>query len=147
MTNTRSVEHAWSGMRVTVEPDPLGPVNKVVTLWNAGVRVRSVLCPVSKDSTVTLGSNPGNWLSNAMGPSWREMMGEPRVERKFVPPHYYVDIDEKRIITVDERDTWGTWPKIEKSLRRRFDKWRREIPARIMKRFGYIPDHECENDF
>ena len=49
---------AWG---VRVEPDPLGPVNKIVSLRRGGRRVKSVLCPVPVGAKVQLVRDDGGY--------------------------------------------------------------------------------------
>ena len=88
---------------VRVEPDPLGPVNKIITLMRGGQRIKSVLRPVATGTTVRMGFQGGTGL--AIGPGWRAMLGYADVEREhYRPPTWWVEVDGRRVIEVAEHE-------------------------------------------
>lgn len=94
----------WS---VRIEPDPLGDVNRIVTLMCGDRRVKSVLCPASEALTARVGYDPGTPLIRCWSPGWRELAGLPGIDPEpYRPPSWYVEVDGERIIDVPESQTW-----------------------------------------
>ena len=133
---------------VLIEPDPLGPVNKIVTLMRDNHRVRSVLRPVPAGADVRVGhdSTPsiGFWTSTF----------EPIPELSTPGrDEWFIEVDGRRVLTVPAADTvppprpvprvpWrrrlrhATWGALAEQLRADSD--------RVAGWLGYHRDEECE---
>lgn len=132
---------------VRVEPDPLGPVNKIITLMRGGQRIKSVLRPVATGTTVRMGFQGGTGL--AVGPGWRAMLGYADVEREhYRPPAWWVEVDGRRVIEVAEHEIPAPAP-----LRRpipwrtraqwRLRKWFYAAVDRVVVPLGYHHGDDC----
>lgn len=142
-----------STWRVRVAPDPLGPVNKIITLMRGGKRVRSVLWPVPVGATVTLKRDGGAWtlsnlqaMRNAMWDSQGSSEPPPRIDVR--PPGWCVEVDGHRVLEVPDSEIRPPAP-----LRRPIP-WRTRAQWRLRKRFyaavdrvvvplGYHHEDDC----
>lgn len=134
---------------VRVEPDPLGPVNKIVTLMRGGQRVRSVLCPVPVGADVRCGYDAGSPRVRLWSASFEDLgdVGEP-----YRPPTWYVEVDGRRVIDVPEHETYPPrppaprvplWQRMRRALREQV----RTDADWIAKRLGYHRECECGGDW
>lgn len=150
---------AFAGPQVgaVIESDPLGPVNKIVTLMVGDRRIKSALCPVGVDSEVTVGRESGAWsLENLFAPLWWNNPGGSRPEIGVArPPGWFVEVDGRRIIEVDDDEIRPPAPKpprppwhrrarhaLTSAVRRHV---RADLDA-ITRRLGYHRDDECRED-
>lgn len=134
---------------VQIDPDPLGPVNKIVTLMRGRHRVKSVLCPVGVGATVRCGYDPGSPRVRLWSASFDYLgdVGEPYRE-----PTWYVEVDGRRAIEVPERETYPPitptppvplWRRMRTVLREQV----RTDADSIAKRLGYHRDGACGGDW
>lgn len=138
--------------RLTVENDPLGPVNKIVTLWVGERRIRTVLTPVHTGSTVRLSYDAGTPLIRYWGPTWEELNGIPGIEHEpYRPASWCVEVDGKRVIKVPVAECQPPRPPAPRvPLRTRAGRvirkrWRATTDA-IATRLGYHREGECGGD-
>lgn len=145
----------WS---VRIENDPLGPVNKVVTLMRGGRRVKSVLCPVPKGATVRLVRDEGGYSLQELFALkelvWRtDRTGDGRrVATGHVPyrmPGWRVEIDDRTVLTVADEHTPYVAPPVP--LWRRFRSWTtkraRSAADGLARRLGYVRESEAGGDW
>lgn len=140
-----------STWRALVEPDPLGDVNKIVTLMRGNHRVKSVLARVPVGATVKLGHDQGAPRIRFWGPTWQELAGAdaPIQVEPYRAPSWYVEIDDRRVIDVPEHETYPptrpTPPPVPLKLRARRairKRWRATTDT-IARRFGYHHEDDC----
>lgn len=135
--NDMQLSSTW-GARI--EPDPLGPVNKVVTLFRGERRVRSALWPVNPGSAVKVGHDPGELYIEWFNPG---------AKATIRPPSWYVEVDGRRIIDVPEHETYPPLPPPPRvPLWRRMrevllEQVRTDVDL-VAARLGYHRDGECE---
>lgn len=136
-------------MAAKVGPDPLGPVNKIVTLMRGNYRVKSVLCPVPAGATVTVGRGGSSYHEMWSGPGWRALNGELE-ERK--PPHWYIEVDGRRVLEVPEHETRPPIPppprvpwhrRARTALKAALTAQLRADLNAIAKRLGYHHEDDC----
>lgn len=94
-----------STWRVRVSADPLGPVNRIVSLMRGGQRIKSVLCPVPAGTSVRLVRDEGAWniqeLFALRDANWRT--GEaPTIDIR--PPGWRIEVDGKTVLTVTDAE-------------------------------------------
>lgn len=137
----------WS---VRVEPDPLGPVNKIVTLMRGQYRVKSVLAPVPAEAVVKAGYDGGTGWSMFGGLGWRALsgLGEDPEPEPYRPPLWFVEVDDRRVLEVPEHETWPpTPPSPPVPLWRRFRHWTtrhaRTAADGLAGRLGYHTNDNC----
>lgn len=135
-----------------IEPDPLGPVNKIVTLMVGQRRIKSALCPVQAGARVTVGKDPGSFYPWLSGPGWRAACGTPPLEDPPAPkpPSWYIEVNGRRVLDVPEHETWQpiTPPKIpwRTRIRDATNRRTRAVADAIAARLGYHRDGECDGD-
>jgi hypothetical protein len=154
---------AFAGPRMgaVVEPDPHGPVNKIVTLMAGERRVKSVLTRVPPGATLRVVHDNGGYSLDELyalrsGPGWRSLMGlpisdEPRPVRRL--PGWYVEMGDQVLLHATESEvnpphTWTPPPvPFRKRMRRALTEQLRADADAIAKRFGYHREDECEVDW
>lgn len=133
---------------VQIEPDPMGPVNQIVTLMRGDRRVKSVLYPVPRVDPrmhVEIGRGGSNYHEMFSCPGWRALMGEPEDRR---PAYWYIEVDGRRILEVPEHETWPPIPPpppipLWQRMRRAWtEQWRADVD-RVMGRLGWHRDGAC----
>ena len=127
-----------SGIRCTVKPDPLGTVNRIISIEAHGKAIKSVLWPVPAGVTVKLGTGGSRYTP----------FGGPHDEQ-YKAPHWWVEVNERRILEVPEHETWPDHPAPPVPWRTRLPrhthKLGRTVADRIAHKFGYI--HPDEQDW
>jgi len=145
----------FAGPRIgaIIEPDPLGPVNKIVTLMCGQRRIKSVLTPVPKGAVVRLVRDEGMWtLRNVV--ALRERLwdsrgsGEPPPAIDIRPPGWRVEVDGKTVLAVTDVEMAPPrppaprvplWRRMRKALREQV----RADADRIAHKLGYHRDDDC----
>lgn len=120
------IHQAYIGdVHVQIKPDPLGDVNRIVTLIIGNRHVRSVLTRVPNGAAVKVGYQAGQFLPWLSGPGWRALVGIPEPEGPVGPepilPCYYVEVDGRRVLEVPEHETYP--PAQPQPLLRRLRHW------------------------
>jgi hypothetical protein len=135
----------WS---VRVEPDPLGPVNKIVTLMRGGQRVCSVLCPVPVGASVRVIREEGTPRVRLWSFDWDELDDV----MPYWPPGWRVEVDGRTVLTVTDAEMHTPasppppvplWRRMRQALREQL----RTDADWIAKRLGYHRDGECGGDW
>lgn len=135
-------------VRLQVRDDPLGSVNKIISLTRAdGSVIKSVLHPVPAGAEVKIGYDPPRIT---LGPGWGLMMGgKPApagVSRLYAI--WIATVDGKRVLDVPEHETWPPitpppppplWQRMRSALR---EQMRTGVDS-IAKRLGYHRDEDC----
>lgn len=138
-------------MSVHISPDPLGPVNKILTLMAGNRRIKSVLWPVGVGAKVQVGHNAGmgGYFSPYSGPGWRALNGysDPEPE-PYRPPSWYVTVDGHRVIDVPDHEMRPPISPMSRiPLRTRIKqaatREARKLASRIAKPFGYHHEDDC----
>lgn len=144
------------GVSLSISPDPLGSVNKIIRMLRVdvdGSRVSfgpSKLYPIGVGTEVGFGSEGSSF--DVDGPSWRILSG--LVEREPKPHVWYVTIDGKRILEVPYHLAFPTTvpaPPMPwyREVRWRVLNWRAyraRIIDRVAHRMGYQRIGECDCD-
>lgn len=139
----KDMQHA-SYIAAHVENDPLGPVNKIVTLIAGQRRIKSVLTPVPAGASVRLtntivpvGPVRVQWPGNIYSSKWqRAAYG------------WCVEINDRVVLTATDAECQPPMPPAPRiPLRRRMisairTQLRTAMDA-IAKRFGYHRDSDC----
>lgn len=146
-----------STWKARVEPDPHGPVNKIVRLMRGQRRVRSVLWPVSPGATVRLVRDDGAWtlsnlyaLRNRLWDSRGTDEPPPRIDIR--PPGWRIEVDDMTVLTVTDTELappyvpppsppW--WTRARTALHARL----RTETDRIAARLGYRPADEWSDEW
>lgn len=94
---------------VRVEPDPLGPVNKIVSLMRGGQRVKSVLCRVPAGAAVRLVRDEYVWTVRNIEALRHRLWdtrgsGEPAPRIDIHPPGWRIEIDGRTVLTVTDAE-------------------------------------------
>lgn len=137
---------------VRVENDPLGPVNKIVTLMRGQQRVKSVLWPVPDPSNVELMRDTGAWsideVSKLTHIFWNSRAaGEPPPEINVRVPGWRIEVDGTTVLTVTDAEmrepytppTIPLWRRMVSALR---DQFQSDADS-VAKRFGYHRSDDC----
>ncbi len=139
----------WSAR---VEPDPLGPVNKIVSLWRGERCVAKVLTHVPAGAKVELCRDDGGYTIPALfelkNRYWdaRGTNKPPEIHTPR-PPGWRIQIDGRTVLAVTDTQLTPTPPPTPKPpLRQRMrhalrQQWRDDCD-RIAERLGY---HRAEN--
>lgn len=135
----------WS---VRLAPDPLGPVNRIVTLMRGGRHVKSVLYPVNVGTTVRLVRDEGTARIRLWSATWEDL-GEP-----FGParaPGWRVDVDDRTVLTVTDAELHTPYVAPPVPRWRRFRHWTartaRSAADGLAGRLGYHREGECGGDW
>lgn len=97
----------WSAR---VEPDPLGPVNKIVSLWRGNRRVKAVLTRVPVDADVQVVRDDGGYTIAALfelkGRFWDSRgTNEPPPEIHTPrPPGWRIEVDGRTVLAVTDAE-------------------------------------------
>lgn len=131
----------WS---VRVEADPLGPVNKLVTLMKGQRRIKSTLCPVPVGARVRCRQD---WMDDPSHP-YEGPLGKGFQFTRW--PAWIVEVNGERVLEVRERDTHPlTPPKPAVPLWKRMrDVLREQARADVdwvAARLGYHREDHCDN--
>ena len=143
MNSSRMAVRADFGVRMTVQPDPLGPVNKILTIWAHGQRAGTVLRPVREDAVCRLGYDSGTPRFTVWASDWAKL-----AETPYRPPCWYIEVDGRRVLEVAESQIKSLAP-----LRRpipwrtraqwRLRKWFYAAVDRVVVPLGYHHEDDC----
>ena len=134
-----------AGMAVTIEPDPLGPVNSILSLVRqesdgTRTKIRSALAPVRAGTTVQLG----------FGPMESQLEDIAHGPLTLSVPCYWIAVNGRRVMQVPEHETWPAFPTPKSPWHRRA---RHTLSCRLRTaadaaagRLGYHRDGQCEGD-
>jgi hypothetical protein len=140
-----------------IEPDPLGPVNKIVSLMVGERRIKSVLWHVPVGAAIEVAHEDGmrGYFSAFSGPGWRALNGlsvEPEVET-YCPPGWYIKINNHVALYATEREvnppSIYVPPRVLlwRRMRQVLDSQVRADLDAIAKRLGYHREDDCEGDW
>lgn len=136
----------WS---VGIEPDPLGPVNKIVTLMRGRRRIKSVLAHVPVGATVRLVRDEGGYriedLFALHEANWRT--GE-TIEVDFHPPGWRVEVNGRTVLAVTDAEMQPPRPPaprvpLQRRMRQALCEQVRADADWIAGRLGYHRDEHC----
>lgn len=135
----------WS---VRVDPDPLGPVNKVVRLMRWGTQVAAALARVPEGADVRLVRDEGNFDAFG-GPGWRALSGFPDPEPEPIRfPGWRVEVDGDTVLSVTDAEM-APKPPVRRSepfvtrARRWVSTRTRSAVDGLAGRYGYRRDDGC----
>lgn len=141
-------------MAALIEPDPLGPVNKIVSLIAGVRRVKSVLCRVPAEARVEVSYESGGWTIDEVF-ALRQRIWDSRGtgEKPELPPSrvpgWYISIDDRVVLHATEAEvnppsTW-TPPRIPlwQRMRRALTEQLRTDADALAKRLGYHREDDC----
>lgn len=136
---------AWSAH---VENDPLGTVNKVVSLVCSGRVIKSVLWPVPAGMAVACGYDSGSPRIRSWTSSWEQVAAP--WDSEVRPPSWYVTVGGTRVIDVPEHETrLPIQPKpavpLWKRMRTVLKEQVRADADWIAARLGYHREDHCDN--
>lgn len=139
---------------VRVEPDPLGPINHIVTLMRGQQRIKSVLCRVPVGAAVRLVRDDGAcWTARDIQALQHQHWdtrghGEPAPRIDIRPPGWRIEIDGRTVLAVTDAEMQ---PPAQPEPR--IPLWRRMRTTlttqahsdldTIAKRLGYHRDEDC----
>ena len=140
-------------VRVAITPDPLGPVNRIVTLRNGERRVKATLRRVPAGAKVELIHEHGMRYS---GLGWRTLNGLPEEpEPEWRAPGWYVHLDGQVVLYATAAEVWPLPPvppvpwrvRARRAARRVIRERVRPHADRIAERLGYHRDDDCGVDW
>ncbi|WP_117406446.1 hypothetical protein [Mycobacterium marinum] len=141
---------AGGGITARIDPDPLGPVNKIVSIMNGGRRICSVLAHIPTGAKVEL-HHYGSYSIEVFSPGacWRSLAyGDDDSQPVLKPPHWCVEVNGRTILEVPDHELWPDIPAPKTPWRRRT--WRaintriRAVADALAMRLGYHRNGECE---
>lgn len=154
--STLTAFRAFAGPAVTVriDPDPLGPVNKIVTLMDGERRIGSTLAHIPVGATVRLLRDEGGWtMQEAFALRDRlwdaRLLGVTPFEIEVQPPGWRVEVNDRCVLQVlDTRPPLPPPPKIpwHRRVRRAVTRRARAAADAVATRLGYHRDGQCEGD-
>ena len=145
--------YAGPYMAARVEPDPLGPVNKIVSLLRGQRRVKSVLCPVPAGADARVVRDEGGWTMREVF-ALRERIWDSRGrgEQPELPPvrepGWRIEIDGRTVLAVTDAEMRTPytpppppplWHRMRTALR---EQLRADVDA-VAKRLGFHRVDEC----
>lgn len=152
---------AWSAR---IDPDPLGPVNRIVSIWHGKRRVKAGLAHVPVGANVELIHEPGGSYTigdlHAMaGRMWdrRGYLSTDGIPDPLPPrraPGWYVTVDGRTVLYASDAEIWPAPKPIPvgalKSAQDRAQAAKRWLLAqpraatdRLARRLGYHREDEC----
>lgn len=141
---------------VRIDADPLGPVNRIVTLMRGTTRVASILCPVPAGATVRLVRDEGAWNIDALfalrDANWRTG-DKPDIDIR--PPGWRVEIAGRTVLAVTDAEMHTPTPaphvpwylRAHRAMRRALIAQARTDADAIANRLGYHRDDTCGGDW
>lgn len=126
------------GVGVIVRTDPLGPVNKILTIVRhngdgTATGLKSRLYPIRAGQAVQLVHDVGAWDLIGGGPAWR------------------VEVDEQTVLTLTDAELWTPSVAPPVPLWRRFRHWTartaRSITDGLTGRHRHLHEGECGGDW
>jgi hypothetical protein len=140
----------WS---VRVSSDPLGPVNRIVSLMNGNQRVKSVLYPVGVGDTVRLIRDKGGYRMDdlfAMKPASHGPLGDidPDPLPSWREPGWRVEVNGRTVLAVTDAELAPPRPPVPRIplWRRMRQAWVEQARAdadAVAGRLGYHRAGEC----
>ena len=155
---------SYRNVSVAIKPDPLGPINRIVELRNAGRRVKAALCRVPTGATVKLVHERGGYSLPELS-DFKNRLWDTRGRRsladaeQYLPPRrapgWYVEIGGQTVLYATETEVWPLPPappipwrvRAKRAMRRGVEKRLRPHADRIAGRLGYHRDDECGVDW
>lgn len=148
------IASTWSAR---VEPDPLGPVNKIVRLMRGSTPVKAALARVPAGASVRLVRDEGAWsinhltaLRNAL---WDTRGGKesPKVDAPL-PPGWRIEIDGDTVLSVTDTELRPPYtppppPPLHRRLWTALREQARTDTDRIAALLGYHRDDKCGSDW
>lgn len=145
----------FAGPRISalIEPDPLGPINKLVTLMVGERRIRTTLCHVPPGAQVRVVRDEGAWtLGNLF--AFRDRLwdsrgsAEPEPAIDIQPPGWRIEINGRTVLTVTDAKMAPPRPPaprvpLWRRMRRAMREQLRADADWIAGRLGYHRDDEC----
>lgn len=128
-----------------IEPDPLGPVNRIVTLMRNDKRVKSVLCHVPEGADVEVVRDEGTVRIHLWSALW-ENLGEPF--GPYRPPSWRIEINGRTVLSVTDAEMRTPytpppppplWHRMRTALR---EQLRADVDA-VAKRLGFHRVEDC----
>lgn len=142
-------------IRLRIDPDPLGPVNKILTLMDGERRIKAGLAHIPVGATVRLLRDEGSWTMRELF-SLRDRLwdartaGGPPIEITDIrPPGWRVEVDGRCVLFApDTRPPLPPPPNIpwRRRARRAMDRRARALADAVATRLGYHRDGQCEGD-
>jgi len=143
--------NTWS---VRVEPDPLGPVNRIVRLMRWGTQVAAVLARVPEGADVRLVRDEGSITIREVFDHqqriWaaREVGGYPVDIEAIHPPGWRVEVDDETVLSVTDAEIAPKPPQLPpKPFWVRVRRWvstrTRSAVDGLAGRYGYRRDDGC----
>lgn len=142
-----------------VEPDPLGPVNKIATLVVDGRRIKSVLWRIPAGADVQIRRAHDGWtideLFSLRSRMW-DTRGQGEPEPQIEPPRmpgWCIEIDGHEVLYVPDCEIWPrpTAPAVpwrertRRAVRSTLRTRARKVGDAIAHRFGYIHEDEASS--
>ena len=142
-----------SGVQLRIGPDPLGPVNKIVTLVAGERRIKSALAHIPEGAAVRLVRDEAyltiREMFSRMDQVWQARGQGTPVEIKAIhPPGWRVEVDGRTVLTVLDADLQPPIPPTPIPWRRRA----RQVLTRrcwsaadaLARRLGYTRTGHCD---
>lgn len=139
-----------AGMAVTIEPDPLGTVNKIIRIVRHNsdgttTPIKAALAPVSAGTMVRFGRG----ILEGRNEPRRGIWEFPQWLVAGVPC-WFAEVDGRRVLQVPDHETWPAFPTPKSPWHRRA---RHTLSCRLRTaadaaagRLGYHRDGQCEGD-
>lgn len=144
----------WSAR---IDPDPLGPVNRIVSIWCGDRRVKAGLAHVPVGAEVRLTRAEGSWtMTEVFALRERIWDARGRGEEPEYPPvrarGWYVEVDGREVLYVSDAECAPVVPapvipwreRTRRKVKQDIRKQARSVGDRIAHRFGYHHEDECE---
>lgn len=144
----------WSAR---IDPDPLGPVNRIVSIWCGDRRVKAGLAHVPVGADVVLKREEGAFsitgLLNYQQALWgARTEGCPKPSIDIVRmPGWYVEVDGREVLHVSDPECAPTVPAVvipwrertRRKVKQAIRKQARSVGDRIAQRFDYHHESDC----
>lgn len=144
---------AGSRMAVRIDPDPLGPVNRIVRLMTGERCIRAALAHIPVGATVRLLRDESSWSISEVFALRDELWdargeGRPFEIPKAQPPGWRVEVNDRTVLQVLDHEMYSP-PTIPKApwrhrARHTLNCRLRAAADAVAGRLGYHRDGECE---